>query len=125
MSIWSLLSRDTFENDVATLYARTSPQSHRLAPLPPGLSQREARLQKANTTVLAYDTELQLAEDFPFLASWENIPPCVSAATITQIDDTGGACLSIAANEGIADDVDRASNRYATLWSNARLAVSD
>lgn len=105
MSIWAPLNRATFENDVATLYARTSPQLHRLTQLSPRLSQRDQRLSEANTTLLASDTELQLAEDFAFLASWEDIPPCVSAATITQIDDAGGICLSVAANEGIADHV--------------------
>lgn len=115
MSIWDFTPRDTFENDVASLYAKTSSQNHRLARLPPRPSQPDARLREASTTVLAADIESQLAEDFAFLASCEGIPPCVSAATITQIDDTGGICLSVAANEGVGHHVEQGFRQILNL----------
>lgn len=54
---------------------------------------------------LPFRVEKELAEDFAFLASFEDTPACVSAATISRKRHDGKTCSNIAANHGINKSV--------------------
>nr|POF17505.1 hypothetical protein CFP56_12919 [Quercus suber] len=122
MSVWDLTSRAAFEDDAATLYEKTTVNSHRLTHLPQSLSQPISH-PRLSVTSLPPDIETQLANNFAFLAAWESTPSCVSAATIARIDESGGIRVSIAANEGIQEPVER-SFRSIHVYSKNYAGIS-
>ena len=119
MSAWGFTDRAAFEDGVAALKSATAPD-HRLKRLPKLLSPPIA-LPKTNDSELPANVEFQLAQDFAFLAAWENLPGCVAAATVTQNDEAVGVRVAMAANEGIERPV---KNSFRQILENMQKCAS-
>nr|POE67108.1 hypothetical protein CFP56_72666 [Quercus suber] len=108
MSIWNGIDRPAFERDLRRLVATRQNQGGPLLQrrLMPQLLL--AGGEDENGFVLAPDVENQLANDFAFLSAATTLPRDVSAAALTQANDSSRLVLTIAANQGVAPTVKRA-----------------
>ena len=111
MSIWDSIDRDEFEAHVREL--------ERLAPYQDAQVNRVALNDgpddvEDDDCKLPESVESQIADDLAFLAAFDSTPACVSAATIVKSVESTGLTVRIAANEGIAPQVQDSLGRLLT-----------
>ncbi|KAF2156646.1 hypothetical protein K461DRAFT_1897 [Myriangium duriaei CBS 260.36] len=105
MSAATSFNRAAFEDDIAVLQDLLRPRGYQLpraalanlATSPPHLR---------DDSIIPFEIERRLANSLAMIAGWQGTPDCVSAASVAQVDNNGGTCVSIAANEGIAGSVE-------------------
>lgn len=103
MSIWGVVSRAEFEDDVLALH-RISPSQHVSLPANP------SQFDSVSSWLPAH-VEKQLADDFAFIAASERSPSWVSAAVVQPGSQPGSFQVTIAANGGITAPVEETFRR--------------
>lgn len=109
-SIWTGIDYQSFRRDVASLHQIARGKDLSQSGLYSNRLNSEVAphsVEGLRSTWLPFRTEKQLAEDFAFVASCEDTPACVSAATISRGRHNDTTYLSVAANQGVQKAVDK------------------
>ena len=118
-SIWSFVGLQTFYNSLDQLQKLFAVPTEIIHP---------PREDSKNTVrrTLPFEQEVQLADDFAFLAAYDHGAEYVTTATVELQEDLSGLVVVLAANEGVSDSVLNAFNAILTvLESCARKSMFD
>jgi hypothetical protein len=107
-SIWKPLSENTFRKHILQLCSAS-----RDVPVDPHVHTKEtwqARCERTavEDTTIPLTVEMQVADDFAFLAAATEGARSVSAAAIETVEDPKGLIIRLAANNGVATPVKQA-----------------
>ena len=107
-SIWKPLNENTFRKHIMQLCSISKD-----VPVDPHMHTKEARRKRSERTELEdasipFTVEMQVADDFAFLAAATEGAHSVSAAAIETVEDPKGLIIRLAANNGVASPVKQA-----------------
>jgi hypothetical protein len=107
-SIWKPLNENTFRKHIMQLCSISKD-----VPVDPHVHTKEAWRTRGERTALEdasipFTVEMQVADDFAFLAAATEGAHSVSAAAIETVEDPKGLIIRLAANEGVASPVKQA-----------------
>ena len=108
MSIWTGISRLDFVHNLSELEELAPSQTISALPLP---AVNGHIIENRPGLILSEEWERQLTDDLSFVAVWENAPASVTAATVSSSPGSRSLIVTIAANEGIAPQVEETFNR--------------
>ena len=110
MSIWDGINRTQFYQDLNTLDQHRQGKYQKTPEIAGRLLRHllDKASEESEGAALSAKVECQLADDFAFLASWNNLPEHVAAAAVHPKTKPKGLSVVIAANGGIEAQVQTA-----------------